>query len=619
MMSFSSASTSAARAHTSTSRRSASSSATTRTSAVTRPWIVSSSAAHPVPGTSDATSLVSMPWRNAARSAPVARTTVRKPRSTTAAPSRNAAYSAAGSSPKRRGSTTPRSLACTAPRAARCECSAVSSIALAAMRRPLRLDKRPTAGDPAPVAWRDRVTTAEEALGVVRPGDTVAVAAFSNTPHTLCRALAARAGALGGVRVDHLASLFPCDPDTIALTTNYATAADRAAVNAGRVAYLPVSHWHADALPPGVSPAPDVYLVPVSPPDAEGRCSFGTGAWFSPVYCRAARTVIGEVHEDFIRTGGDSWAPVERFRHLVPADEPTGMAATAPRSEEETAATEVICTLVAHELVRDRDTLQVGIGTVSSALGLYLDHRHDLGVQSEAITGGIPDLVRRGVVTGRHKVLHPGVVVGSFMLGLTPEELAFVDGHPGFALYGFGSTDDVSTLLRERNLTAVNNALLVDLTYEDILYEAPDGVAWITINRPEVRNAFRAKTVDELIAAFRAAWGDPEVGVVVLTGAGDKAFSAGGDQRERTGGGYTGGTGLGMDMHGLHGVIRAIPKPVIAMVNGYAIGGGHVLHVPCDLTIAADTAVFGQTGPRVGSVDPGFGTAYLARVVGEKK
>ena len=157
------------------------------------------------------------------------------------------------------------------------------------------------------------------------------------------------------------------------------------------------------------------------------------------------------------------------------------------------------------------------------------------------------------------------------------------------------------------------------MVYEDILYEARDGVAWITINRPEVRNAFRTKTVDELIAAFRTAWGDPEVGVVVLTGAGDKAFSAGGDQRERTAGGYGAGQGLGMDVHGLHGVIRAIPKPVIAMVNGYAIGGGHVLHVLCDLTIAADTAVFGQIGPRVGSVDPGFGTAYLARLVGEKK
>src|SRR5215813_12415859 len=157
-------------------------------------------------------------------------------------------------------------------------------------------------------------------------------------------------------------------------------------------------------------------------------------------------------------------------------------------------------------------------------------------------------------------------------------------------------------------------------TFEDILYEARDGVAWITINRPQVLNAFRAKTVDELIAAFRAAWHDPDVGVAVLTGAGDRAFSSGGDQSERSQDGYGGGGGgPGLDVHGLHGIMRAIPKPVIAMVNGYAIGGGHVLHVLCDLTIAADTARFGQVGPRVGSVDPGFGTAYLARLVGEKK
>ena len=157
------------------------------------------------------------------------------------------------------------------------------------------------------------------------------------------------------------------------------------------------------------------------------------------------------------------------------------------------------------------------------------------------------------------------------------------------------------------------------MAYEDILCETRDGVAWVTINRPEVRNAFRTLTVDELIRAFRAAWADRAVGVAVLTGAGDKAFSAGGDQRERGTSGYGGASGLGMDVHGLHGVIRAIPKPVIAMVNGFAIGGGHVLHVLCDLSIAADTAIFGQVGPRVGSVDPGFGTAYLARIVGEKK
>jgi naphthoate synthase len=157
------------------------------------------------------------------------------------------------------------------------------------------------------------------------------------------------------------------------------------------------------------------------------------------------------------------------------------------------------------------------------------------------------------------------------------------------------------------------------MQYEDILYETRDGVAWITINRPTVRNAFRTRTVDEMVAAFRAAWADRDVGVVVLTGAGDKAFCSGGDQKERGAGGYGGGSGIGLDVASLHGVIRAIPKPVIAMVNGFAIGGGHVLHVLCDLSIAADSAVFGQVGPRVGSVDPGFGTAYLARIVGEKK
>lgn len=157
------------------------------------------------------------------------------------------------------------------------------------------------------------------------------------------------------------------------------------------------------------------------------------------------------------------------------------------------------------------------------------------------------------------------------------------------------------------------------MTYTDILYEKKDGVAWITINRPEVRNAFRTRTVHELIEAFTEARFDPEVGVVVLTGAGDKAFCAGGDQKERGVGGYGTDGQRPMDVEALHNAIRHCPKPVIAMVNGYAIGGGHVLHVLCDLTIAADTAIFGQTGPRVGSVDAGFGTGYLARIVGEKR
>jgi 2-ketocyclohexanecarboxyl-CoA hydrolase len=154
--------------------------------------------------------------------------------------------------------------------------------------------------------------------------------------------------------------------------------------------------------------------------------------------------------------------------------------------------------------------------------------------------------------------------------------------------------------------------------YTDILYEKKDGVAWITINRPAVRNAFRTRTVRELTEVFEDARWDRGVGVVVLTGAGDKAFCAGGDQKERGEGGYATDE-RPMDVEALHSAIRHIPKPVIAMVNGFAIGGGHVLHLLCDLSIAAESAVFGQTGPRVGSVDAGHGTGFLARVVGEKK
>ncbi len=158
--------------------------------------------------------------------------------------------------------------------------------------------------------------------------------------------------------------------------------------------------------------------------------------------------------------------------------------------------------------------------------------------------------------------------------------------------------------------------------YDDITYEKDGGLATVTINRPDKLNAVRQHTVEELISAFQDAWGDRRIGVVILTGAGERAFCVGGDQTAKDpGGGYTGNarSDLGIDMEELHTLIRDIPKPVIAAVNGYAIGGGNVLHVLCDLTIAAEHARFGQVGPKVGSVDAGFGTAYLAKVVGEKK
>jgi naphthoate synthase len=156
--------------------------------------------------------------------------------------------------------------------------------------------------------------------------------------------------------------------------------------------------------------------------------------------------------------------------------------------------------------------------------------------------------------------------------------------------------------------------------FEDITYVVEGAAGILTINRPERYNAFRARTVDEMIKALRLAWADPAVRAVILTGAGDKAFCTGGDVKQRAETGDYGPSDSGMFEIGyLHKLIRDLPKPVIAAVNGVAVGGGHVLHVLCDVSLASDTARFGQAGPRVGSFDAGFGSAYLARVVGEKK
>jgi naphthoate synthase len=159
-----------------------------------------------------------------------------------------------------------------------------------------------------------------------------------------------------------------------------------------------------------------------------------------------------------------------------------------------------------------------------------------------------------------------------------------------------------------------------DAEYGDIRYEVADGIAKLTICRPEVRNAFRPRTLFELQDAFERARSDPTVGVIVLTGEGPQAFCSGGDQRIRGDDGYVGDDGIGrLNVLDLQVQIRRLPKPVVAMVAGYAIGGGHVLHVVCDLTIAADNARFGQTGPKVGSFDGGYGSGLLARSVGQKK
>ena len=310
----------------------------------------------------------------------------------------------------------------------------------------------------------------EAAISHVQSGAIVAVAPYTTTPFTLCNALAerGRSGALTDVRIEHLASLASwTDPDLVnafRLRDNYATPVNRAACHAGVMDYLPIGLWRSHEPPAGITAEPDFFLVPVSPPDARGYCSFGSGVWLSPTMVRGAKTVIAEVQEDFIRTGGENYVHVDQIDFFVEGEKPTGAAPTAAPTEEEVSQVEAICTTVAVELVNDGDTLQMGVGTVSAALGSFLDFRNDLGIQTELITGGIAELVKTGVVTGRRKSLHPNKVVGSATVALSPEELSEIDGNPVFELYDFGYTDDLRRLIQQDHFVTVNNALVVDLT-----------------------------------------------------------------------------------------------------------------------------------------------------------
>ena len=339
--------------------------------------------------------------------------------------------------------------------------------------------------------YANKVRTAQEAVARIKPGDTVAVAPYSCTPHTLCNALIARAvnDGLRGVRIDHPAAaspwLQPGIEGAFEHHDNYATALNRAACHKGEMEYLPIGVWSTNELPPGLEPNPDYFLVPVSPPDEHGFCSFGPGVWLSKTTIRGAKRVIAEVHEHFIHTGGDNFVHVDELDVLVEGTTATGSLPIVVPSQEEREVVDVICTLVASELVKDRDTLQLGVGTVSASMGLYLGEKHDLGFQTELITGGVAELVRTGVVTGRYKSLHPGKVVASACVALAPEELAMIDNNPMFELYDFGYTDDLRMLIQQDNFVAVNNALVVDLTgqvsAESLDYRMYTGVGGQTV------------------------------------------------------------------------------------------------------------------------------------------
>ena len=317
--------------------------------------------------------------------------------------------------------------------------------------------------------WRERcgnkLMSARDALKLVRNGDTVQVNWLHATPVTLSEALMARKHELRGVKVCAIGPIFDWDQPEMdrafILQTPYLGVTTRPPMAKGKVDFIPVMYYRHKELPPGMEC--DVYLTPVSPPDKHGYCSFGTGLFMSKTMVAAARVVIAEVHEDYIRTGGENYIHVSEIAALVePTVPPAALPATA-RNEEEVAATEIICTLVANELIKDGDTVQIGLGSVSSPLALYLDNKNDLGIHTEVIPGGVARLVQKGVITGKYKTVNPGKVVASGGIGVFPDELEIIDGNPNFEFYDFTYTDDLRLLVNQKNYVAVNNAMAVDL------------------------------------------------------------------------------------------------------------------------------------------------------------
>lgn len=321
--------------------------------------------------------------------------------------------------------------------------------------------------------WRercgDRLMEPKEAIkAVVRPGDRIWCGGWTSVPLTLCNALAELASEMQGCEILTFLTPFNWDrPEVLEhlrIISLYAGPFERKAVNEGRFDYIPVIRWRTHTLPPILDNRFRVALIPISPPDEEGWCSFSGGVWFGQTVRRHAERLVGEIRPGTIRTGGENRIHISEFAAVAETAPITAPPPIPPRSPETEAAANVICTLVAHEILRDRATVQIGVGDVSAAMPAFMEHLHDIGIHSELIPGGIADLVEKGVVTGKYKGLHDGKVVGTGFAQLSQEEYQRIDGNPAFELYDFTYTDDIQNLLRLHNFFAINNALAVDLT-----------------------------------------------------------------------------------------------------------------------------------------------------------
>lgn len=322
--------------------------------------------------------------------------------------------------------------------------------------------------------WRaqlgPKLVSAEEAVSHIRSGDRVTMSLAQSTPFTLCAAFAGRLMELENVVLNHSAALFNWDlpglGERFRFESFYLSPFGRDLFNDGRGEFVPLSYYRHGTLPPGLDDF-NVYLMTVSPPDHNGFVNFGDLQIMSKLLARNANLVIAEINPDSIRIGGDNSLHISEIDWFVERtpDAPVVPLKPPPVSEEEERIVSTICATVARELVPDRATLQIGVGSTSGPIMQFLRGHHDLGMQTEIIPWHTADLVRDGVVTGKYKKLFPGLVVGSGFAIATPrEQLEYVDGHPGFHLYDFNFTDDIRLVAREDGLISVNNALAVDFS-----------------------------------------------------------------------------------------------------------------------------------------------------------
>jgi 4-hydroxybutyrate CoA-transferase len=320
--------------------------------------------------------------------------------------------------------------------------------------------------------WREqlgaKLITPEEAVAHIKSGDRITASIAQATPFTLFHALAGRLMEIERVVINYSAALFAFDLPGVGeryrLESFYLSPIDRKLYHDGIGEFVPVSYYRAGHLPPGLKGF-NVYLMTVSPPDAKGEVNFGDLQIMSKLCAREADLVIAEVDPCSIRVGGDNSMHISEIDYFVERTVGMPEIKVPPVSEEERRTVDTIGAMVASELIPDRATLQVGVGSTSGMLMSHLRGHHDLGMQTEIIPIGATHLVREGVLTGKYKKMFPSLVVGSgFAVGTPREELEYADGNPTLQLYDFNFTDDIRTIAHEDGLISVNNALCVDLT-----------------------------------------------------------------------------------------------------------------------------------------------------------